>query len=285
MTMNTHAELIADPSNAAQVEVWDGRDGAHWTTEADRFDESLANSHGAFLAAAGIRETDNVLDIGCGTGQATCDAARIASQGSALGVDLSSQMLARARTAAAGAGLDNVQFRQADAQIYPFKTASFDVAISRMGSMFFGDPVAAFTNIRRALRSRGRLTLLTWQRLDDNEWLSEFRNAMADGRALPTPPPNAPGLFSLSGPDRVRTILAAAGFTDVSFESRQVPMRLGSAPDDVFDFVIGFFGWMRDGLDDAGRVRADEALRATIAEHSGTQGVTFQCATWIIQAR
>ena len=71
--------------------------------------------------------------------------------------------------------LDNVEFRHADAQIYPFETAEFDVVISRMGSMFFGDPLVAFANLHRALRPEGRLTLLTWQGVTDNEWLTEFR--------------------------------------------------------------------------------------------------------------
>jgi SAM-dependent methyltransferase len=198
--MNKQPGLIADPSNAAQVEAWDGNEGAFWTAEAKRFDDGIASSHGPFLAAAAVCAGDDVLDIGCGTGRTTRDAARAAVNGSVLGVDLSSRMLALARETAAAEGLDNVVFEHADAQIHPFETAAFDVAISRMGSMFFGDPIAAFTNINRALRPRGRLTLLTWQGLADNEWLTEFRAAMAVGRELPTPPPDVPGPFSLSDP-------------------------------------------------------------------------------------
>src|SRR5262249_55283735 len=157
-----------------------------------------------------------------------------------------------------------------------FRPASFDLAISRMGSMFFGDPVAAFTNINRALRPQGRLLLLTWQNLADNEWLSEFRTAMAVGRTLPAPPPDAPGPFSLSDPDRVRAILNASGFGDVSLEGLREPMRFGQDPEDVFEFVSGFFGWMRDGLDEDQFRRANDALRATIVEHAGDHGVAFQ---------
>jgi SAM-dependent methyltransferase len=282
--MDTESDLIADPSNAAQVEAWNGREGTFWAAESGRFDEGIVKSHGPFLAAAGIRAGDDVLDFGCGTGQSTCDAARLAKDGSALGVDISSPMLALAREMAAAASLDNVEFRHADAQIYPFERAAFDVAISRMGSMFFGDPVAAFTNINRALRPGGRLTMLTWQELAKNEWLMAFRTAMADGRELPEPPPDAPGPFSLADPDRVRSILGAAGFSEVTFDARSEPLGFGRDPDDVFEFVSGFFGWIRDGLDEAGRHRADEALRATIAAHTGGDGVTFASATWIVQA-
>src|SRR5262249_8737711 len=160
-----------------------------------------------------------------------------AVNGSALGVDLSSQMLTLARSTAVDEGLDNVEFQQVDAQIHPFASEAFDVVISRMGAMFFGDPIAAFANLCRALRRDGRLALLTWQAVAENEWLTEFRAAMAVGRDLPTPPPDVPGPFSLSEPDRVRAILVAAGYTDVSIEGLREPMSLGSDPDDAFDFI------------------------------------------------
>ena len=283
--MRTEPDLIADPSNAGQVGAWDGSEGAFWTAQARRFDETLANCHGPFLTAAAIRERDRILDIGCGTGQATRDIARVATNGSALGVDLSSQMIALAREIAAAEGLDNVEFRHADAQIHPFESAEFDVVISRMGSMFFGDPIAAFTNLNRALCPEGRLTLLTWQDVTDNEWLTEFRAALAVGRDLPTPPPDAPSPFALSDPDRVTAILDAAGFTDITFQRLHEPMSFGPDPDDAFDFVSDLTGWMRAGLDETDQGAALSALRTTIAEHTGTHGVTYQSATWIIQAR
>jgi len=284
ITMDTQPQLIADPSNAGQVGAWDGNEGAFWTAQAQRFDETLANSHGPFLAAAEIRERDRVLDVGCGTGQATRDAARIATNGSALGVDLSSQMIALARKTAAAEDLDNVEFGHADAQIHPFETAEFDVVISRMGSMFFGDPTAALANLHRALRPGGRLALLTWQGVADNEWLTEFRTALAVGRDLPSPPPDVPSPFALSDPERVTAILAAAGFADVSFQSLYEPMSFGPDPDDAFDFVSELTGWMLAGLDSADRTAALAALRTTIAEHTGDHGVTYRSATWIITA-
>lgn len=282
--MGQEQMLIADPSNAGQVGAWDGGEGAFWSEQARRFDETLANCHGPFLAAAAIRTGDHVLDVGCGTGQATRDAARTAAGGLALGLDLSSQMLTLARDIAARDGLENIAFRQADAQIHPFDECEYDVVISRMGSMFFGDAVAAFTNLHRALRPEGRLTLLTWQSVADNEWLTDFRAAMAVGRTLPMPPADAPSPFALSDPDRVNGILGRAGFTNVSLQSLHEPMSFGPDPDDAFDFVSRLTGWMREGLDDDGRASALAALRRTIAEHAGNHGVTYQSATWIIQA-
>jgi SAM-dependent methyltransferase len=281
----TDTRLTADPSNAGQVDAWDGSEGAFWTTRAQRFDETLARCQGPFLAATAVREGDHVLDVGCGTGQTTRDAARLAVDGSALGVDLSSAMIALARETAIADGLDNVEFLYADAQIHPFERAAFDLVVSRMGSMFFGDPVAAFTNLHRAVRPEGRLALLTWQDLADNEWLTEFRAALAVGRDLPTPPPDVPGPFALADPDRVTSILGAAGFVDISFDGLREPMSFGPDPEDAFDFVAELTGWMRDGLDETDRDTALAALRTTIEEHTGDDGVAYQSSTWIIQAR
>ena len=138
-------------------------------------------------------------------------------------------------------------------------------------------------SLHRALRPDGRLTLLTWQDVADNEWLTQFRSALAVGRDLPSPPPDAPSPFALADPDRVRAVLGAAGFTDISLESLHEPMSFGPDADDAFDFVSELTGWIRDGLDDEDRDAALAALRTTIAEHAGDDGVTYQSATWIIQ--
>jgi SAM-dependent methyltransferase len=277
--------LITDPSNADQLHAWDGDEGALWIANADRFDLAIAAYQGKFTAAADIADTDHVLDIGCGTGQTTRDAARAASSGSALGVDLSSQMIDLARRLAVDAGMRNARFEQADAQVQPFEPATFDVAISRMGAMFFGDAIAAFTNIGRALRRGGRLTLLTWQAMPLNEWIVAFSSAMAVGRDLRMPPPDA-GPFSLADPDRVHHVLTAAGFSDVTLDGVNAPMQFGEDIDDAYQLVSEFFGWMLKDLDESGRSRALDALRATItAHHEAAHGVCYDSATWIVRAR
>ena len=134
------------------------------------------------------------------TGHTTREAARAAVDGSALGVDLSAPMLERARRLSDDAGLRNVTYLQADAQTHPFPPAQFDLRISRFGTMFFADPVAAFANIGRALRPGARLVLLVWQDHDRNEWAAAIRDALNAGTAAPTPITNDPGPFSLADP-------------------------------------------------------------------------------------
>src|SRR6201987_3715385 len=242
--------LRVDPSNAEVAKAWDGGEGAYWAAHAGHFDRAVAAYRERFLDAAAIRTAEHVLDIGCGTGQTTRDAARRASSGGALGVDLSAEMIALARRLAAAEGLGNARFEQADAQISPFGEGSFDVAISRTGAMFFGDPRAAFGNIARALRGGGRLALLSWQPAPANEWVAEFTAALAAGRDLPAPAPGSPGPFALADPDRVRQLLAGAGFTRIEIDQMQAPMWFGVDADDAHGFALGLLGWMLGGLDE-----------------------------------
>jgi SAM-dependent methyltransferase len=272
-----------DSSNVEQLRAWDGDEGEYWADNAEYFDRSVAVYHERLFAVAAIGKRERVLDVGCGTGQTTRDAARAASAGSAHGVDLSSRMLDHARHRATEEGVTNVTFAQADAQIHPFEPGVYDVAISRTAAMFFGDHVAAFTNIGRALRSGGRLVLVTWQPLPGNEWIREISGALAAGRDLPTPPSDV-GPFSLSDPDRVRALLMSAGFADVELDGTTTGMWFGRDADDAHRFVVGLMGWMLEGLDDAGRARAIDALHATMANHESPDGVRLGSAAWTILA-
>jgi SAM-dependent methyltransferase len=283
--MTGTSALQVDSSNADQLRAWDGDEGAYWAEHAEYFDRSVAAYHERLLAAANITASDRVLDIGCGTGQTTRDAARTAGGGSAVGVDLSARMLEVARRRAEEEGVTNASFEQVDAQVHAFPSESFDLAISRTGAMFFGDLTAAFTNIGRALVPGGRLVLVAWQPLPANEWIREISGALAAGRDLPAPPPGAPGPFSLSNPDRVRSILTAGGFTDIEMEGTTAGMWFGTDADDAHRFVLGLMGWMLTGLDDTGRARAVDGLQATMAAHSSSDGVVFGSAAWTISAR
>jgi SAM-dependent methyltransferase len=280
----THAPEVS-PTNRDQFAAWDGEEGSFWADHSAHFDRAVARYQDALLAAAAIQPTDRVLDIGCGTGDTSRDAARQAGGGSVLGVDLSSAMLAAARRRAGEEGLVNVRFEQADAQIHPFGDASFDVVISRTGGTFFGDPVGAYRNIARALRPGGRLAMLAWQPAPTNEWISEIGAALAGGRQLPAPPPDAPGPFSFGDPEKVRAVLGSAGFTAVDVQPRRQPMWFGSDADDAYRLIVGVAGWMADGLDDDARQQALSDLRHRIEAHTGADGVTFGSATWLITAR
>jgi ubiquinone/menaquinone biosynthesis C-methylase UbiE len=140
------------------------------TLDPSGYDAELRRHNQVLRRACGVRLHDHVLDIGCGTGQTTREAARTAQAGSALGVDISAPAIAHARELAWAEGLRNVAFECANAQVHRFPQEHFDLAISRFGTMFFDDPVATLTNIRRALRPAGRLVMMVWQSHERNEW-------------------------------------------------------------------------------------------------------------------
>ncbi|HEX9258054.1 MAG TPA: methyltransferase domain-containing protein [Acidimicrobiales bacterium] len=274
-------------ANVEQAEAWNGHEGLQWAEEADRYERAGSRIWDRFVETGAIASSDAVVDIGCGTGKSTRDAARLAPHGSALGVDLSAPMLERARDRSRAEGVTNVAFVQADAQIHSFDEQAYDVAISSFGAMFFGDPVAAFANIGRALRPDGRLALLAWRELGRNEWVTAVRGALAVGRQLPEPPPFAPTPFALADPDRVRQILAASGYVDVALDAIDEPMEFGVDADDAWAFMstIGIVQGLTRDLDDDKRTEALTALRRTITDHDGPDGVLFGSSAWLISAR
>jgi SAM-dependent methyltransferase len=272
-------------ANAEQAAEWDGPAGAHRTRHAAVFDAETRPHNERFRAATGVGRTDRVLDVGCGTGLTTRDAARAAVAGRALGVDLSAEMLEHARRISREEGLGNVAFEQGDAQVHAFAPGGFDMAISRFGSMFFADPVTAFGNIGNALRPGGRLVLLVWQAREHNEWTTTIRAAIAGGADLPPPPAGGP--FSLADPAVAGGILAAAGFTDVGFTDVREPVYYGPDADVAFDVVRGLRSTkdLLAGMDPAQAEAAADRLRATLAAHQTGAGVLFGARAWIIAAR
>jgi SAM-dependent methyltransferase len=272
--------------NFEQASAWDGDDGDDWTDHEEQYNATSRPHTRRLFDAARITPSDRILDIGCGCGETTRMAARIAPEGQVLGVDLSSRMLERARERSRDEGLTNVSFERADVQVYPFEEGTLDLAISRFGVMFFGDPIAAFQNVRSALKPGGRVAFLAWQPLARNEWMSELFGALAAGRDLPRPPAGAPGPFGLADPDATRQIFSAAGFEGAQLDDVTEPVTVGANVDDAFSFVrsLGVTrGLLRD-LDPETTARALDAVRATIAAHDTGAGIRLGSAAWLITA-
>jgi ubiquinone/menaquinone biosynthesis C-methylase UbiE len=249
----------------------------------DFYDAELRAHHEHLRGAYGISPGDAVLDIGCGTGLTTREAARAAAPGRVVGVDVSERMLERARQLTAAERLDNVRYELGDAQVHRFDPAGFDVAISRFGTMFFSDPAAAFANIAAALRPGARLVLLVWQRRRDNEWMQAIDAALGDAVQ---PPPGADA-FSLGDAEATAGILEAAGFDGVRFQDVREPVLYHDV-DAALAVVRGFqdtsaaLARMSDGE----ATRAVERLRETLAAHySDERGVALGSRSWLITAR
>ncbi len=253
-------------------------------TSLDFYDFELRAHHEHLRAAYSISSGDQVLDIGCGTGLTTREAARCAAPGRVVGVDVSERMLARARELTAAERLGNVRYELGDAQVHRFDPAGFDVAISRFGTMFFSDPAAAFANIAAALRPDARLVLLVWQRREDQEWAQAIDAALGDARQ---PPARDVDPFALADSRSTARLLEGAGFAGVRFEDVHEPVFYGHDLDAALAIVRGFQDTTvaLAGLNDDEAARTVERLRETLAEHySADRGVVFDSRSWLITA-
>lgn len=221
--MPEHSARIA---NADQAEYWNGPRGEQWVQRQQELDQHMAPLLNLLLERDTIRRDQSVLDVGCGTGASLLAISPLVGPGGRVtGIDIAAPLLMRARGRLSEAAISNVELIEADAQIHPFEPGLHHAIVSRFGVMFFSDPVAAFTNLRRALAPAGRLAFVCWAPLEDNPW---FRLPLAAGIARLGPPepapPRAPGPFALSEPDYVREILEAAGFAAVTIERRTVAL-------------------------------------------------------------
>lgn len=248
---------------------------------ADFYDAELRRHNEHLRAAAGIGVRERVLDIGCGAGLTTREAARAAREGSALGIDVSAELLGIARRRSAEEGLRNVRFEQGDAQTHAFPAACFDVCISRFGAMFFADPALAFANIARALRPGARLAWMVWQAPERNEWAIVIREALAPGSVA-----SAGAAFSLGDRAVATRLLAGAGFASIGFAEVREPVFYGADVDAAHEAVtdLGFAQEALAGASASAARDADRRLRDLLDAHLTPDGVLFDSRAWIVTA-
>jgi len=204
--------------NAGQIGFWNGGGGARWVEQQAVLDAMLAPLDQLLIDRAGIRDGERVVDIGCGCGATTIAAAdKVGAGGGVLGIDVSAAMLIRANELAPQQA--PVSFVQGDAMVHHFSAASCDLMISRLGVMYFADPVRGFLNIRNALRSEGRVAFAAWRELRDNPWaLDPLQAAYDHVPKLPGLPPHAPDDFAFASRERVEHVLNEAGLRRVRLE-------------------------------------------------------------------
>lgn len=283
-----HGRMDAQLTNAEQARGWGGPAGAHWVDNTDRYDRMLAPYLAAVVEAAELTATDRVLDVGCGTGALTRSTARLAVGGQATGVDLSTRMIAAAREITDAEGPLNARFEEVDAQSHGFPADGFDIVVSRFGVMFFADPFAAFANLHRAVRPGGRLAVACWQDLARNDWMLVPAAAAGEHVGMAeAAPPGAAGPYSLAEPDRIRQVLAHAGFGDVDLTEVSSPMWMGADLDDTVAYWAEHEAARRmfAGKDPAAVERALAAVRDALAPHAGPDGIVLWGRAWLVTAR
>jgi SAM-dependent methyltransferase len=281
---------MADPeeTNANQLAFWNGRGGQVWVERQAHTDSVLAGVSEALLALAAPRSGERVLDVGCGCGASTLELARaVGSTGRVAALDISGPMLAEGRARAEAAGIDNVDWVQADAATAALD--EFDLLVSNFGLMFFGDPEAAFAHLRRAARPGARLAFVSWQPLSENPWLELPMQAVSP-HLPPRPPakPFGPGMFALADPDRVSQLLTAAGWAPPKIDALRLDLDLaaGRGLSEALVQVtrIGAInGWLRDQPAET-VAAATASIREALEPHLDGASVRLPGATWLVSS-
>ncbi len=191
----------------------------------------------ALVELAKISQGNRVLDIATGIGEPALTAARkVGPSGKVTAIDISPGMLAIARERAREAGLQNIEFQEADAETFRLANSGFDAIVSRFGLMFLPDLPNALRTMRDALASEGRIAAAVWSSPDKVPALSMPLGIVMKETGAPTPPPGSPGVFSLADADMLRQRFEQAGFREINVEKRDMTFKLPS-PEQYMDFV------------------------------------------------
>lgn len=273
-------------NNEDQIDYWNGPAGQKWVDQSDRLDAMLRPFAERLIAQAAIGAGERALDIGCGAGALTLMATQAAGAG-ALGVDVSEPLLALARRRAAEANLP-AQFEHADASAF-LAAEPADLVISRFGVMFFAEPAAAFANIRRSVRPGGRMVFICWQALQANDWAFAPLQAALPFLSEPPAPadPTAPGPFAFQDRDRVATILAEAGWSDVTIDPVEGDLTLpGEDVETSAEFMMQLGPLSRLlAAQDIDPQPVHEALATRLRAHQTPEGrIAMRSACWLVSA-
>lgn len=275
-------------TNEAEIEGWNGSRGKAWLARHEIVNGQIEPFGRRVMAKLAVRPGERVFDIGCGCGEPSVElAAAVGSDGRVTGFDISALLLAEARALALRRRLDNIAFVEADAQTYGFAPGGADVIFSRFGVMFFADPTAAFRNIRTALRPGGRLGFVCWRTPAENRFIT-LPLAMAQrfsDQPAPRTDPEAPGPFAFADAERVRAILADAGFAAVAIEPADEAMHGGSLEDTIALFTrTEIFENILRKADDDTRRAIDVAFREALAPFVTPEGIVTTAGAWIVTA-
>ena len=277
--------------DAITMEDWSGEMGERWLANLKGFESTIAPVGDALLAHADYRPGERVLDIGFGGGASSMAIARaVAPDGEVLGIDISPDLVAATIRRAASEGVTNACFICADAAHVTVHDAPYDRLCSRFGSMFFAEPVGAFANLRKALKTGGRIDLAVWAPPQDNPWLSAMVALARRHIELPALIPGAPGPFAFDDPDYLNRILTEAGFHSVKWarSAGQVPVGgQGNTPAGALTFARNALSTGRVLLEYPESVQqavTSELLELYTRHYRPGEGVMMGYCAWLVSA-
>lgn len=274
--------------NSDMLAFWNGKGGDTWVARQEHTDITLTPVTKALLDFAAPSVGERVADVGCGCGAPTLEFARaVGPSGRLAGLDISGPMLSEGERRATAAGITNVDWRQADPATSSLD--EYDLLISAFGVMFFGDRVAAFTNMRRSAAPGARMALVCWRALAENPWMEVPMAAVAQHLPpRPKPVPNAPGMFAFADPEHVTDVLTAAGWASPRFEKLDIDLDIaagrGLEEAVVQSTEIGAVNsWLRDQPKEIVSA-AVASLREELLPYTDGMSVRLPGAMWLISS-
>jgi SAM-dependent methyltransferase len=268
---------------------WEGAVGDVWAREWRLTDRSFSGMTPALNAAILAVAPDNgrAIDVGCGAGETSIAVAEARPDLEIGGIDICAALVGVARERAGG--LRNLSFAAGDVLEALPQLAPVDLLFSRHGVMFFADPVAGFSTLRRAMPPGGPIVFSCFRAAQLNGW-AEALIAAVTGEPLRLPNGYAPGPFAFADPDIVTAILSKAGWRDIAAKPVDFPYVAGIGPDpeaDALAFfrVIGPTAPLLRATPPERRAAVMARFAEIIAKHRDGDRVTFPGAAWIWTAR
>ena len=278
-----------EDKNAKQKDFWSGKGGDYWVEKQSEMDIMLNPLGEKALAKLDLQSNSKVLDIGCGCGATTLEIAKVVSEGTVTGLDISVPMLDKAKSEAKNKGIENVDFKVVDVQVEQLAYEEYDSAYSRFGVMFFDDPFEAFKNIFSSVRVGGQLSFVCWQDPSLNPWQSLSLQVIRGYLDMPSPPPRSPGPFAFHEKDYVKEILEKSGFSNISFDDNQenITMFAGKSLEEASEDYLAInpvvTEMLKDSTDDL-KSEIVESLKEAFSDFHRGDGLVFPSATWVVSA-
>ena len=220
--------LDANEFRDGQRKQWDTA-ATGWRKWSQFIDDTATPISARLVELAQIDRGDRVLDVAAGYGEPSLTAAKaVGAEGAVVASDISAGMLAYGRERAAAAGLENIEFVQADAAALTFPDASFDAAVSRWGIIFEPDGEGTAARVRTFLKPGARMAISSWGPPDRVPFLAIPMSTAMRRLGVPPPPPGTPGPLSRPTPEALGGLLEAAGFSDVNVEEAEVTFEWAS---------------------------------------------------------
>ena len=273
--------------NTEEHKYWNSDSADYWVTQKQALDQLLEPWARLLLDSAELSGGEQIADIGCGTGATTLKfAAPVGTGGRIIGIDLSRKLIDSAVESARERAIENVIFVEADAAEYRFPCPQ-DLIISRCGVMFFGDLVAAFSNLRASLTTTGRLLFVVWRVPEQNEWYQfPVRCAAAYSDQKPEHDPDVPGAFTLADSSKVKHILESAGFRNIRLRAVTEKLCVGQTVKSAADMFMAM-GTIRNLLDHADTELLNKVKRHMIQgleAYRQESGVYMNGTCWLVHA-